>query len=177
MIRRPPRSTLFPYTTLFRSVALAEKLQASVLTDLKAGASFPTDHPLHAAPPATFLHENAREALREADVVLSLDWIDTAGALKQAWGDAPVGAKVILVSPDAHAHRGWSMDYQGLPPADVYLMCEPDAVVPLLLEAVEPRAAAAEQRRAGEQATDGTLSLRALADGFNTATAGLNVCL
>src|SRR5437773_973507 len=114
------------------------------------------------APRATFLHENAREALREADVVLSLDWIDTAGALKQAWGDAPVGAKVILVSPDAHAHRGWSMDYQGLPPADVYLMCEPDAVVPLLLEAVEPRAAAAEQRRAGEKATDGTLSLRAL---------------
>src|SRR6266853_4866390 len=25
MIRRPPRSTLFPYTTLFRSEALAEK--------------------------------------------------------------------------------------------------------------------------------------------------------
>src|SRR2546425_9366982 len=26
MIRRPPRSTLFPYTTLFRSVALRERL-------------------------------------------------------------------------------------------------------------------------------------------------------
>src|SRR3712207_929238 len=26
MIRRPPRSTLFPYTTLFRSDALAERL-------------------------------------------------------------------------------------------------------------------------------------------------------
>ena len=25
MIRRPPRSTLFPYTTLFRSVTLADK--------------------------------------------------------------------------------------------------------------------------------------------------------
>src|SRR2546430_12686747 len=25
MIRRPPRSTLFPYTTLFRSIALPEK--------------------------------------------------------------------------------------------------------------------------------------------------------
>ncbi len=158
-------------------VALAEKLQASVLTDLKAGASFPTDHPLHAAPPATFLHENAKEALREADVVLSLDWIDTAGALKQAWGDAPVGAKVILVSPDAHVHRGWSMDYQGLPPADVYLMCEPDPVVSLLLEAVEPRAAAAAKQRAEEKTTDETLSLRALADEFNAATAGLNVCL
>ena len=158
-------------------VALAEKLQASVLTDLKAGASFPTDHPLHAAPPSTFLHENARQALREADVVLSLDWIDTAGALKQAWGDAPVGARVILVSPDAHVHRGWSMDYQGLPPADVYLMCEPDPVVSLLLEAVEPRAAAAAKQRAEEKTSDETLSLRALADEFNAATAGLNVCL
>ena len=158
-------------------VALAEKLQASVLTDLKAGASFPTDHPLHAAPPATFLHDNAKNALREADVVLSLDWIDTAGALKLAWGDAPVGAKVILVSPDAHLHRGWSMDYQGLPPADVYLMCEPDAVVPLLLEAVRPRAAAAVEQRGEEQTADETLSLRALADEFNAATAGLNVCL
>src|SRR2546429_7109827 len=28
MIRRPPRSTLFPYTTLFRSAALAEKIFA-----------------------------------------------------------------------------------------------------------------------------------------------------
>ena len=158
-------------------VALAEKLHASVLTDLKAGASFPTDHPLHAAPPATFLDDNARNALREADVVLSLDWIDTAGSLKQAWGDAPVGAKVILVSPDAHVHRGWSMDYQGLPPADVYLMCEPDAVVPLLLEAVRPRTAAPAEQRAEKKTTDETLSLRALADEFNAATAGLNVCL
>src|SRR6202142_2130362 len=28
MIRRPPRSTLFPYTTLFRSVEVAEQLQS-----------------------------------------------------------------------------------------------------------------------------------------------------
>src|SRR5438094_2761002 len=28
MIRRPPRSTLFPYTTLFRSLALADTLTA-----------------------------------------------------------------------------------------------------------------------------------------------------
>src|SRR5688572_33286685 len=27
MIRRPPRSTLFPYTTLFRSVAVAERIE------------------------------------------------------------------------------------------------------------------------------------------------------
>ncbi|MBW8905003.1 MAG: thiamine pyrophosphate-binding protein, partial [Betaproteobacteria bacterium] len=108
-------------------VALAEKLQAKVFTDIKTPAAFPTDHPLHAAPPATFPDGRL---LRECDVILSLDWVDTAGTLKAAWGDAPIGAKVIRVSMDAHLHRGWSADYQGLPPADVYLMCEPDAAVP-----------------------------------------------
>src|SRR2546430_12327022 len=32
MIRRPPRSTLFPYTTLFRSLAAADVVVAGVLT-------------------------------------------------------------------------------------------------------------------------------------------------
>src|SRR5687768_18013163 len=30
MIRRPPRSTLFPYTTLFRSAAIGERYQRGV---------------------------------------------------------------------------------------------------------------------------------------------------
>src|SRR2546426_9981951 len=29
MIRRPPRSTLFPYTTLFRSISVKDVMQAS----------------------------------------------------------------------------------------------------------------------------------------------------
>ena len=33
MIRRPPRSTLFPYTTLFRSVASIAKVRESVTKD------------------------------------------------------------------------------------------------------------------------------------------------
>src|SRR3712207_8012150 len=39
MIRRPPRSTLFPYTTLFRSVIVRTHSDAerAVLTDLGAG--------------------------------------------------------------------------------------------------------------------------------------------
>src|SRR5256885_14126250 len=39
MIRRPPRSTLFPYTTLFRSILTqeqADKLEEEVLVQLKA---------------------------------------------------------------------------------------------------------------------------------------------
>jgi thiamine pyrophosphate-dependent acetolactate synthase large subunit-like protein len=158
-------------------IALAEKLQARVFTDIKAGAAFPTDHPLHAAPPATFLEERGKQALREADVVLSLDWIDTAGTLKQAWGEAPVSAKLILVSPDAHSHRGWSMDYQGLPPADVYMMCEPDVVVPLLAKEVRVRPAVAQKKSKPEEIRDDVLSIRALARAFDEATSNMPVCI
>src|SRR3954464_3505130 len=155
-------------------VALAEKLQAKVFTDIKTPAAFPTDHPLHAAPPATF-PDGA--LLRECDVVLSLDWVDTAGTLKAAWGDTPIGAKVIRVSVDAHIHRGWSSDYQGLPPSDVYLMCEPDVAVPLLTDAVRARPAAVSSRVEGPFEEDKAVTIRALARVFNDLTRGMEICL
>jgi thiamine pyrophosphate-dependent acetolactate synthase large subunit-like protein len=158
-------------------VALAEKLQARVFTDIKLAAAFPTDHPLHAAPPATFLSPDAAKLLREADVVLALDWIDTAGVLKQAWGAEPVGAKVIQVSPDAHLHRGWSMDYQGLPPVDVYMMCEPDTVVPLLLGAVNARPAAVASPAKLPPAPSDAVTIRTLADALNAATKDSDICM
>src|SRR5690242_21751237 len=37
MIRRPPRSTLFPYTTLFRSVSLAQKILGMKLVTPQTG--------------------------------------------------------------------------------------------------------------------------------------------
>jgi thiamine pyrophosphate-dependent acetolactate synthase large subunit-like protein len=155
-------------------IALAEKLQAKVFTDIKTGASFPTDHPLHAAPPATFPDG---KLLRDCDVVLSLDWVDTAGTLKAAWGDAPIGAKVIRVSLDQHVHRGWSMDYQGLPPADVYMLCEPDVAVPMLVDAVKARPAAVSSRNENQAKSDEALSIRALANAFNEVTNGREICL
>ena len=155
-------------------VALAEKLQARVLTDIKAPAAFPTDHPLHAAPPATFPDG---KLLRDCDVILSLEWIDTAGTLKAGWGEAPVGAKVIRVSNDAHLHRGWSADYQGLPPSDVYLMCEPDVAVPLLLHSVRSRPAAVSSKKEIAEAEDKAVSIRALARAFNELTEGMDVCI
>ena len=156
-------------------VALAEKLQAKVFTDIKTPAAFPTDHPLHAAPPATFPDAGL---LRDCDVIVSLDWVDTAGTLKAAWGDAPVAAKVIRVSVDAHIHRGWSADYQGLPPSDVYLMCEPDVAVPLLLDAVRARPAAVSPKteNKSEEKSD-AVSIRALARAFNELTEGMEVCI
>jgi thiamine pyrophosphate-dependent acetolactate synthase large subunit-like protein len=133
-----------------RRVELAEAIGARVMTDRKSGAAFPTDHPLHAPGPATL---NGAELVSAADVILSLDWIDLAGTLKTACqGEAPAG-KVIQVSVDQYLHNGWSMDYQGLPPADVYLLAEPEAAVPALLTEVKrirpnpPPLPAARERR------------------------------
>ncbi len=161
-------------------VALAEALNASVITDLKMAAAFPTDHPLHAAPPGSFPQPAGLAAIREADVILALDWNDLAGTLKGAFGGETVTAKVIVVSPDAHAHRGWSMDHQGLPVADVYLLCEPEAALPALLDAVTPRRAERSSAPSYEEArpdNDEALSLRTLAGAFNEAARGLPVTL
>jgi thiamine pyrophosphate-dependent acetolactate synthase large subunit-like protein len=114
-------------------VALAEALRARVVTDLKCGAVFPTDHPLHAGAPATFPVEEAAEAIKAADVVLSLDWVDLAGSLKAACGTVSPAAKVINVTMDHQLHNGWSMDHQALPPADVFIAAGADTVVAALL--------------------------------------------
>jgi thiamine pyrophosphate-dependent acetolactate synthase large subunit-like protein len=159
-------------------VALAEKLNARVFTHMKLGAAFPTDHRLHAAPPATRLTPAGRKIISEADVILSLDWLDLAGTLKQVFDASPITAKVIQVSCDAHSHRGWSMDYQGLPPVDVYLMCEPDAATPLLLEAAKARPADVALAQAVKKpATTGDApTLASLADALNAAIRGSEVC-
>jgi thiamine pyrophosphate-dependent acetolactate synthase large subunit-like protein len=118
-------------------VALAEALNAKVITELKLGAAFPTDHPLHAGPPgSTALGPQALEALQQADVILSLDWVDLAGICKNSFPDGIPAAKVIVVSNDFRIHRGWSMDYQGLPVCDVMLATTPEEAVPDLLKAV-----------------------------------------
>jgi thiamine pyrophosphate-dependent acetolactate synthase large subunit-like protein len=115
-------------------VALAEGLNASVVTDLKIGATFPTDHPLHAGAPRDVTADSI-PALRGADVILSLDWVDLAGALRHA-GPSPA-AKIIQVSLDYRIHNGWSMDYEALPPVDLLLSADHDAVVPELLKALD----------------------------------------
>ena len=128
-------------------VALAERLGARVVTDQKVAASFPTNHPLHAgAPGGTVLAPEAQDAIRNADVIISLDWLDVAGCFKNV---GKVTAKVVQVSVDHRLHNGWSMDYQGLPPVDVFVDCTPDAAVPALLEALgtgAPRPVAADKK-------------------------------
>jgi len=117
-------------------VTLAEALNARVLTDMKLAAAFPTDHPLHVAPPSTFAGPEANKALAEADVVLSLDWVDLAGTLRSTGATA----RTICVSMDHQVHNGWSMDYQGLPPSDLFIAADSDATVAALCASLPPAA-------------------------------------
>jgi thiamine pyrophosphate-dependent acetolactate synthase large subunit-like protein len=125
-----------------RRVELAERLGARVLTDLKTGATFPTRHPLHGCAPGMFVGSDGCALIRDADVILSLDWIDAGGALRLAGGGDWPPATLIHCSPDQYCHNGWSMDYQALPPADIALLASPDALVSRLLESIPARAIA-----------------------------------
>jgi len=120
-------------------VKLAEALGAGVITDLKVGASFPTDHPLHLGAPSVLTPDaEGLAALGKADLILALDWVDLAGTLKAA--NAPAaGAKVINVTADYQIHNGWSMDHQGFAPVDVLLAADPEYTVPLLVAALGER--------------------------------------
>jgi thiamine pyrophosphate-dependent acetolactate synthase large subunit-like protein len=120
-------------------VALAERLGARMLSDLKAGAMVPTDHPLHAGEPFNQLSRAAKEALQRADVVLSLGWIDLGGALRQAHGGAAVPAKVIHAGDDLYLHNGWGKEHMELPPIDVHLLGDADAAVEELLNLIPSR--------------------------------------
>jgi len=151
-------------------IALAERLGARVVTDLKVGAAFPTHHPLHAGAPGTIAPTpEAADLLRAADVMLSLDWVDLAGTLKHIGGNA--AAKIIQVSVDHHLHNGWSMDYQGLPPVDVFIACEPHEAVPALIEALGPGGppTVAAVKREFPEVPAGKLTVDHLADALRRA--------
>ena len=161
-----------------RRIELVERLQAAAITDLKTGATFPTAHPQHVGPPGNFMSAPAIACLAEADAVLLLDWVDPGGAFKQA-GGVPAAAQVIQVSLDSHNHRGWAMDMGSLAPADVMMLCEPDAAVAALLDHVAPRPAKTWPARAAlaPAPQDDVVSIRAIADALAALAPPDGICL
>lgn len=119
-----------------RRVALAEKLGAGMLSDLKAGSMVPTDHPLHLGQPFNNLSKTALEALKGADVILSLDWNDLGGALHIAFDGKSPTATVIHAGQDLQLHNGFGKEHLELPPIDVHLYGDPDVAVEELLAAL-----------------------------------------
>src|SRR3712207_6125035 len=63
MIRRPPRSTLFPYTTLFRS---------PVVTTLLGISAFPDDHPLYLGWPGMHGQASVNRAIDRSDLLFAV---------------------------------------------------------------------------------------------------------
>ncbi|MEJ8571529.1 thiamine pyrophosphate-binding protein [Microbaculum marinum] len=167
-----------------RRVAFAEKLNATVLTDMKTGATFPTRHPLHPYPAGLFVTDAAAGPLREADVILSLDWVDLGGSLRQACGGKWPSATVISCSLDEYVHNGWSMDYQALPPADISILAPADRLVDLLVDRIDQKPAGSPARQpakpaapaADEDETEGMISINALAQAVVDGFDGENPC-
>ena len=133
-----------------RRVRLAELSGASVMTSIRERAVFPTDHGLHVVPPFYWLSPTAKEIVRQADVIVSFDWVDLNGFLLQMTrATESYPAKIAHVSLDAALHRGWSMDYFALPPVDVPIAAGADTVVEDVLALLE-------QKLAGKAKWDGT---------------------
>jgi len=168
-----------------KRVALAERLEACVLTDLRVGAAFPSAHRLHPVAPGTFLPADAAEVLRQADVVLALDWVDLGGTLRQAFGAQAPAPIVVSASDDASLHNGWSRDHFELATVDIPIRTHPDLLVEALLAQVEaraptpgwpPAAAAAAPARALSVGA-GAVALSDLAAELRTALDGRDACL
>ena len=134
-----------------RRVALAERLGAAVIPDLKCRTSFPTDHPLVCGAPGTRVSKVQTEAIKNADVLLALDPVDLGGVLKASFGDSAPTTRIIHATLDSYVTNGWSMDYQILPVVDVPLLGDADRAVAGLLDKLgaTPKAALGEPRLKG----------------------------
>lgn len=110
-------------------IRLAELLGARVITDLRTGATFPTDHPLHGGPAEKFPAPMNQEILRNADVVLSLDWYDLEDWMRSIQPNGVASPKIIQVTIDYQIHNGYSGDHQRLAAVDLDIATQPDAVL------------------------------------------------
>jgi thiamine pyrophosphate-dependent acetolactate synthase large subunit-like protein len=162
---------------------LAERLGAGVITDTKDAGSFSSSHPLFLGETTARLRPAIAQHLREADVILALDWVDLAGTLNQI--DLPGstdGPRILTVSNDFHIHRGWSMDYQGLPASEQHVATTPEAATRALLAALPeadraPAFAPRQQAPTPELRGSGPISVADLAIAFRRATEGRSIGL
>src|SRR5262245_15410143 len=128
-----------------RRVRFAEAIGAAVMTSSNDPASFPTTHPLHLAAPCLRPSKPATALIEKADLIISLDWLDLAGAFRLALGTAqtptPADKTILHCSVDSYRTNGWSMDHQALPAVDIPIHAEPDQFIAQMLEELDARKA------------------------------------
>ncbi|CAK4022865.1 Thiamine pyrophosphate enzyme, central domain-containing [Lecanosticta acicola] len=120
-------------------IALVEKFDGRVLTDIKQPAPFPYPHALQPTASSIFLSPASQALLRQADVILSFDWVDLAGDLHAAGMAAPAAEQttIIHISLDSILQNGWSKDHFALPPADMRVLADVDKTLASILTASE----------------------------------------
>jgi benzoylformate decarboxylase len=120
-----------------RRVRFAEAIGAAVLSSSNDPTAFPTTHPLHFAPPCVRPNKGAVALIEKADLIISMDWLDLAGVLRLALGEAqtqkPANKTIISCSVDNYRTNGWSMDHQALAAVDIPILAEPDQFINQML--------------------------------------------
>lgn len=163
-------------------VRLVERLGGRATTHMKLPAAFPTTHPAFVGETGWRLKGAVLEAIREADAILMLDWLDPGDTIRLAFPPGAPRPPVVHVSNDFHIHRGWNMDYGGLPAVDVNLPVTTEPAVRALLAALErerpaPPPAPRRKRSVEAPAASGEIGLMDLARAFHRAAAGRKLCL
>lgn len=162
-------------------VALAEALDAKVMTNTGFAAAFPTNHPLHLGMTGFNVNGYIKEAHRESDVVVSLDWRDLGGTLRAAWDDGIVEPKIIHCSMDFQIHGGWSMDYEALPPVEVHIPTVPDVAVadllPIITAKKKAKSYSVTKREPNDLSKSGPIGVADLTFAYENAVRDREVCL
>src|SRR5438874_8639175 len=100
MIRRPPRSTLFPYTTLFRSGERGVELQQRALEQSGLRRDLPVGEDLQRAPDdRERSEEHTSELQSRRDLVCRLLLEKKKSVSASSVSPTPIG-EIILVSAD-----------------------------------------------------------------------------
>lgn len=114
----------------FTRVAVAEHWNAQVITDIKTGATFPTNHTLHAGPASFFLSLEQEERLRQADLIVCFDFVDAGATLARA----ECAGTIVNVTLDHVLKNGWSFDQGQAVFSDLHIGTSPDACFAALAE-------------------------------------------
>lgn len=114
----------------FTRVAVAEHWNAQVITDIKTGATFPTNHTLHTGPASFFLSLEQEERLRQADLIVCFDFVDAGATLARA----ECAGTIVNVTLDYVLKNGWSFDQGQAVFSDLHIGTSPDACFAALAE-------------------------------------------
>ncbi|MDA0892278.1 MAG: thiamine pyrophosphate-binding protein [Proteobacteria bacterium] len=114
----------------FTRVAVAEHWNAQVITDIKTGAIFPTNHTLHTGPASFFLSLEQEERLRQADLIVCFDFVDAGATLARA----ECAGTIVNVTLDHVLKNGWSFDQGQAVFSDLHIGTSPDACFAALAE-------------------------------------------